>query len=270
MMNNTFNFNRFGLLVKRQWMDFGKIYLGTLIVLAGIIFAFYWYFIPSAANGDILDNDGNLDLRFRYGFFLMLGFLFISITSSTYFSNLGQKSRAIHELMIPASTFEKFMVGIFYTVVVTMLGYLLVFYLVDLGFVKYLNSNLDTFKSATPLKTPLKTVDGLFNEVIDDQNYLKYCSAFFGFPFLITSIFLLGSIYFNRFHYIKTAISVVVFASASGYLIYKTGDLLTRNMTRVNLHIKELDVLTWIFLVSTTITLVLWFITYIRLKEKEA
>ncbi|MCX2582281.1 hypothetical protein [Pedobacter sp. MR22-3] len=268
-MNNTFNFNRFGLLVKRQWMDFGKIYLGTLIVLAGIIFAFYSYFIPSTGDHNILDHDGNLDMRFRYGLFLMLGFLFISITSSTYFNNFGQKSRAIHELMIPASTFEKFMVGIFYTVVVTLFGYLLVFYLIDLGFVKYLNANLSAFKSAADIKTPLKMTDGLFDQVMSDQKYLKYCSAFFAFPFLVISLFLLGSIYFNRFHYIKTAVSVVVFTYAGGYLIYKTGDLLTRNMTRINLHIKEIDVLTWIFLVSAIITLILWFITYIRLKEKE-
>ena len=269
-MSNLFNLNRFGLLVKRQWMDFGKIYLGTVIVLAGIIFAFYSYFTPSSTDHNIFDHEGNLDMRFRYGLFLILGFLFISITSSTYFTNLGQKSRVMHELMIPASTFEKFMVSIFYTVIVTVLGYLLVFYLIDLGFVKYLNANLNTFKSAETLKTPIKAVDGLFDQVISDKKYLKYCSAFFAFPFLITSIFLLGSIYFNRFHYIKTAVSVIIFTYAVGYLIYKTCDLLTRNMTRINIHFNEKNVLLWIFLVSVTITVALWFITYIRLKEKEA
>ncbi|WP_205903252.1 hypothetical protein, partial [Pseudomonas viridiflava] len=62
------------------------------------------------------------------------------------------------------------------------------------------------------VKQPLiKEVESIFKQVATDRNYLMYVSSFFPFPFLVMGIFLLGSVYFNRFHYIKTAISVVIF-----------------------------------------------------------
>ncbi|TCD12816.1 hypothetical protein EZ449_01860 [Pedobacter frigidisoli] len=268
-MNNTFNINRFLLLLKRQWLDFGKIYFGVLIVLVGIIIAIYSYFIPTPKSGHFFDYDGNLDMRFRYGLFMLLGFFFISIIASGYYNNLGQKSRAILELMTPASTFEKFLAGIFYTAIVSVFSYLLVFYIVDAGFVKYLNSNLPAFSSTLNKKTSIKDVDGIFYEVINDANYLRYSRYFFVFPFLFTSIFLLGSVYFNRFHYIKTAMAVMIFTGIAGYIIYKIGYLLTQDMVSISIVSKEDSVLQSTFIVTLIITIIMWLITFIRLKEKE-
>ncbi|RZL44582.1 MAG: hypothetical protein EOO93_27790, partial [Pedobacter sp.] len=141
-MNNTFNINRFGLLLKRQWLDFGKVYLISLLVVVGALVGFYFYYIPSPFKENNFDYDGNLDMRFRYPIYLILGFLFISIVASSYFSLLGQKSRAILELMTPASTFEKFLSGVFYTTLVSFASYIILFYLIDLSFVKYLNMHL--------------------------------------------------------------------------------------------------------------------------------
>ncbi|RZL57709.1 MAG: hypothetical protein EOO93_17695, partial [Pedobacter sp.] len=91
-MNNTFNINRFGLLLKRQWLDFGKIYLISLVVVIGVIIGFYAFSAPLPSKTNNFDYDSNLDMRFRYPLFLILGFLFISIVASSYFSLLGQKS----------------------------------------------------------------------------------------------------------------------------------------------------------------------------------
>ncbi|RZL46113.1 MAG: hypothetical protein EOO93_26330, partial [Pedobacter sp.] len=66
-MNNTFNINRFGLLLRRQWLDFGKIYLIILVVIIGVIIGFYAWYTPSPLKHNNFDNDGNLDMRFRYG-----------------------------------------------------------------------------------------------------------------------------------------------------------------------------------------------------------
>ncbi|MCZ4223940.1 hypothetical protein [Pedobacter rhodius] len=268
-MNNTFNINRFGLLLKRQWLDFGKIYLGTLVVLIGIIIGFYSYFIPSIHSNNITDYDGNLDMRFRYGLFLFLGFLFISIIASNYFNLLGQKSRAILELMTPASVFEKFLSGIFYTAIISLFSYLLIFYLTDLAFVKYLNSNIDAFKGINPKVTEAQSIS---HQLFNDKNYLEYCGYFFASPFLITSIFLLGSVYFNRFHYIKTAISVMIFSGITAYIIFKAADILTSDMVRVNhgnYRNNGDSALLLILLITTALTLIFWAIAYIRLKEKE-
>jgi len=271
-MNNTFNINRFGLLLKRQWLDFGKIYLISLVVLLGIVVGFYIYSIPSPLKDNNFDYDGNLDMRFRYGLFLILGFIFISVVASSYFALLGQKSRAILELMTPASVFEKFLAGVVYTSVISLFSYLLIFYLTDLAFVKYLNGHLDAFKGLLPNNAIIKPVETITHQVFNDEGYRKYCSYFFAFPFLITSIFLLGSVYFNRFHYIKTALSVMVFIGLASYLVVKLSIWLMEDKVASYHHFRKEDkdwILLLILLVTSIITLIMWTIAYIRLKEKE-
>lgn len=266
-MNNTFNINRFGLLLKRQWLDFGKIYLISLVVLLGIVVGFYGYSIPSPLKDNNFDYDGNLDMRFRYPLFLILGFVFISIVASSYFNILGQKSRAILELMTPASVFEKFLAGVVYTAILSLFSYLLIFYLTDLAFVKYLNGHLSTFNRAG-----LKAVESITQEVFNDEGYRKYCGYFFAFPFLITSFFLLGSIYFNRFHYIKTALSLMVFIGLASYLVVKFSMWIMEGKVPYHHNYRKDDkdwILLALLLVTSIITIITWAITYIRLKEKE-
>jgi len=271
-MNNTFNINRFGLLLRRQWLDFGKIYLISLVVIIGVIIGFYAWYTPSPLKHNNYDNDGNLDMRFRYGLFLILGFIFISVVASSYFALLGQKSRAILELMTPASTFEKFLGGVFYTGILSLLTYLVLFYLVDLSFVKYINAHLSEFKVDGSKVLPLKPAESIAAQIFYDDNYRKYFSHFTAVPFLTTSVFLLGSIYFNRFHYIKTAMSVMIFTGAATYILYKAGQLLTRDMVNLshgNNHNDKDFAFLLIFLVTTALTLIFWVIAYVRLKEKE-
>ncbi|SDH51530.1 hypothetical protein SAMN05421827_12758 [Pedobacter terrae] len=266
-MNNTFNMNRFGLLLKRQWLEFGKIYLISLVVLLGIVIGFYSYNIPSPFKNNNFDYDGNLDMRFRYPLFLILGFVFISIVASSYFNILGQKSRAILELMTPASVFEKFLAGVVYTALISLFSYLLIFYLTDLAFVKYLNGHLNAFNHPG-----IKKVESIPQEVFRDEGFGKYWGYFFALPFLITSIFLLGSIYFNRFHYIKTALSVMVFVGLASYLVVRFSVWLMENKVRYHHNFRNDDkdqILLAILLITSLITVIIWAITYIRLKEKE-
>jgi len=266
-MNNTFNINRFGLLLKRQWLDFGKIYLISLVVLLGIVVGFYGYNIPSPLKDNNFDYDGNLDMRFRYPLFLILGFIFISIVASSYFNILGQKSRAILELMTPASTFEKFVAGVTYTAIISLFSYLLIFYLTDLAFVKYLNSHLNAFNHPG-----IRQAESITKEVFNDEGYRKYCGYFFAFPFLVTSIFLLGSIYFNRFHYIKTALSLMIFIGLASYLVVKFSMWIMEGKIPYHHNYRNDDkdwILLAILLTTSIITVIIWAITYIRLKEKE-
>jgi len=266
-MNNTFNINRFGLLLKRQWLEFGKIYLISLVVLLGIVVGFYAYSIPSPFKNDNFDYDGNLDMRFRYPLFLILGFIFISIVASSYFNILGQKSRAILELMTPASVFEKFLAGVVYTALISLFSYLLIFYLTDLAFVKYLNGHLNAFNHPG-----IKEVEPILQEIFRGKEFTRYWVYFFALPFLITSIFLLGSIYFNRFHYIKTALSVMVFVGLASYIVVKFSVWLMENKVRHHYNFRndgKDQILLAILLTTSIITVIIWAITYIRLKEKE-
>ncbi|MDN3587677.1 hypothetical protein QWY86_13425 [Pedobacter aquatilis] len=253
-------------------MDFGKIYLIGLVVIVGVIIGFYAWYAPSPLRFNNYDNDGNLDMRFRYGLFLILGFLFISVVASSYFALFGQKARAILELMNPASLFEKFLGGVFYTAILSLATYLILFFLVDLSFVKYINANLSDFKIDQGKISSLKPVESIATQLFTDANYRKFLFSFISVPFLVTSVFLLGSIYFNRFHYIKTAISVMIFIGAASYVISESAHFLKRNMISINHSVhqnKEDSAFLLIFLITTALTLIIWAIVYIRLKEKE-
>ena len=257
-MNNTFNIQRFGLLLKRQWLEFGKIYLITLGVAAGVIIAFYSFALVGVLTGEYAFTPRSLN--FREPLFLVFGFLFITVIASNYFAHLGQKPKAIIDLLIPASTFEKFLTGVFFAGILSTICFIGIFYLTDLAFVAQVK-NLPEKLGTTALYFYEKNNDG--------QSFLPLYAT----PLFITSIFLLGSIYFNKFHYIKTTISVMIFSGLWAYIIYKTGDaLFSARVSTVSMNMnnntKE-NIGLYIFLLLMALTIVFWTITYVRLKEKE-
>lgn len=260
-MNNTFNIQRFGLLLKRQWLEFGKIYLISLAVALGIMITVYGFTVIPFFNGE-RNVDAYHELTVRIPLFIILGFLFISVIASSYFAHLGQKSKAIIDLMIPASTFEKFMAGLFFTGFLSTACFLVLFYLTDLAFITSLKNHVGTEESKT------------FYYFFSDRYILKEATPFFIYvvPFFVTSIFLLGSVYFERFHYIKTAISVMIFSGIWTFIMIKVGKLIFENKSSIqmNSHQNMQHTTEWmVFGLFTLLTLIFWSITYVRLKEKE-
>jgi hypothetical protein len=271
-MNNTFNIQRFGLLLKRQWLEFGKIYLITLGVAAGVIIAFYGFSLFRVLAGEI-DFSARV-LSFREPLFLIFGFLFITVISSSYFAHLGQKPKAIIDLLIPASTFEKFLAGIFFTAVLSSIAYLLIFFITDLAFISKLrNMYPNRFWTYTMDATEEKK--DLITYFFSRYAPKEFVSIYVIVPFFITSIFLLGSIYFNKYHYIKTTIVVMIFSGIWGYIIVNTAEEIFKGRVPIyrDSNIKLDNPKVWIeigiFCVILLITSIIWRITYQRLKEKE-
>lgn len=276
-MNNTFNIQRFGLLLKRQWLEFGKIYLISLVVVLGIFLTFYGFQYYAIYNNQI-GAFSRTPLEFRIPLFLVTGLIFITIIGSTYFAHLGQKSRAIIDLMIPASTFEKLVAGIFYTTVLGIFSYLLLFYLTDLAFVIklrswYEHSGRNMFLDGE--KVELAEMFPFFFPYFHFRNDRHMFEGFYMLPFLFTSLFLLGSIYFEKFHYIKTAIVVMIFSGIWTAIIAKSGKLLfdgripiDREQTRHIFQNRDSGEI-WLTVLGIALTLIFWAITYVRLKEKE-
>ncbi|NRF39107.1 hypothetical protein [Pedobacter foliorum] len=274
-MNNIFNFNRFWLLVKRQWLEFGKIYLISLLVIAGVFVLFYLWNFPDPDKDYHYNSDGFLNLNFRIPLFLTSGFIFISVIASSYFSMLGQKAKAIIELMAPASSLEKWLCGLFYTSILSVFSFLLVFYIVDLTFVTSIEKSIghitvSTASGAYPIpKTGVVGIRTLFSELLVH----KEMRSMYGIPFMITSIFLLGSVYFNRFHYIKTAVVTLLFCSGLIYALVKVGMWLTLHKVQDSANFgyrsHNDEVFTFILIGTAFITLFFWTITFYRVKEKE-
>lgn len=269
-MNNTFNTQRLGLLLKRQWLEFGKIYLISLMVLMGIFLAFYGYnyyhFVTDYKEIHAGDSSYRV-FHFRIPVFVVTGLIFGTLVASTYFSHLGQKSKAVIDLLIPASTFEKFLAGIFYTLILSTLSFMTLFYLTDLFFVMKVRA---IFEEATKAAIqPSNRLDYFFTE-----NNVNDFKALYFIPCLITSPFLLGSVYFNRFHYVKTAISLMVFMGAWALIVINSGEALFRG--RVIANTEQMQNINGkgqaellVSLLIITLSLIFWGLTYLRLKEKE-
>jgi len=265
-MNNTFNINRFGLLLKRQWLDFGKIYLISFGVLIGVLALFYSI---SLTDNNLKYLSSNT-LSFRFPLFLITGFLFVSIIANSYFMHLGQKPKAIINILVPASNIEKFLCAIFYTLIIGIPSYLLCFYLIDLSFISSVRATHTLTGSYTDYQGKKVVIDYL--TYFFSTETVKNFSQFYYVPLLINSVFLLGSIFFQNFHYIKTAISIMVFGvlwvTSTIFVLQK----LTNNTVWVGNHYwqDEGNIFFIMSLIGILLTLAFWFISFIRLKEKEA
>jgi hypothetical protein len=271
-MNNTFDINRFGLLLRRQWLEFGKIYLIILGVAFGVIAATYLFtFWPIYAYG----SDQFVSASFREPLFIIFGFLFITVIASNYFAHLGQKPKTIIELLLPASTFEKFLAGVFFTTILSIVGYILVFYLADLVFMSKMRG---MFQEAGSERFYNYNSGGQ-EIILDRYGYIfetlkrGMFLPFYAAPLFVTSVFLLGSIYFNKYHYIKTTIAFMIFSGFAGYLVVKAGEFLMRDRRPINMNGfivgRKTDAETWMLITILVLTFVFWAITYVRLKEKE-
>lgn len=269
-MNNTLNSNRLSMLIQRQWIEFGKIYLMSLAVLAGIFIAFYGYSIYEVYRQNADNHALQSMLSFRPYLFVFMGLLFITIISGTYFSNLGQKPKAIFELLLPASKLEKFFVAIFYTTILTTVSYLLIFFLVDLGFVSYIRSNFSSSYSYFDEESGREVVvDQLMFFYKQEINPKVYLMTFL--PYLLSALFLLGSIMFTKFQYIKSAVLLTVYILLYILFMLKVIQFFTQDTIRISEGVfsEEVNILRVICVLGVLVTVAVWGIGYLRLKEKE-
>lgn len=265
-MNNTFNINRFGLLLKRQWLDFGKIYLISFGVLIGILALFYSISLTDESLKHLSSNS----LNFRYPLFLITGFLFASIIANSYFMHLGQKPKAIINILIPASSTEKFLGAIFYTLIVAIPSYLLCFYVIDLAFISSVRATNTLTSSYIDYQGKKVVIDNL--AYFFSTETVKDFYPFYYVPLLINGVFLLGSIFFKSFHYVRTAISVMAFGVLWVASIIFIMNRLNDNTVWVGGPYWQDDnhVFFVMSLMGIFLTLAFWLISFIRLKEKEA
>lgn len=272
-MSNVFNFNRLCALIRRQWINVGRIYLMSAVIITGIFIAFYVIRI-SLNYEDLKTNEQVMAgvLTFRQPVFYLLGLFFITIISSSYFSDLGQKTKAIFELMIPASRLEKFLSALFYTVFVSISAYIILFFLVDLAFVSYLKG-FATAKSFTT-ETLASGEQVQRNNLLYFFQLSKFSSLhyFYFLPILLNGVFLLGSIAYQNYQYIKTAISMIVYVAiwmlTFGYVMKLTTDN-TIGVEGNNFFQKD-DYTFQIFLVvGIILSLIFLGLAFLKLKEKE-
>jgi hypothetical protein len=181
--------------------------------------------------------------------------------------------------MVPASTLEKILCGLLYSVILFFVVFTAAFYLVD-GLMVLIAQSLTT---TTPETKP--QLLNVFNVILirfNTDSTINFLMVFFG----IQSAFLLGSIYFEKYSFVKTVIAgfigfFILFCVM--YLVsekllpngdYPSGFLTAYRVFTDGENDKLVQLPKWIgelfrFILMYAISPFLWIVTYYRLKEKQ-
>jgi hypothetical protein len=279
-MNSTFDLKRWWLLVGRQWSENQKKYLLSILAIPGLLLAWFGFAI---LVGGIHPLNNIIQYLSYMGGLYIVGCIYASIQ----FSDLGSRPKAIIYLTIPASHLEKLLCAILYSVVLFFIVYTIIFYAIDIPMVRLSNElGYQRFLRSDHLIGARFT----FDRVVPLMNYYEeYYNKGFLFFFVayfpIQSAFLLGSVYFIRYSFIKTTIALLLIWLLFTVLIiegfsnippegWRDENIASWGQYNNLGQINRIRISPWIekildFLLKYSIPIILWVITYFRLKEKE-
>ena len=272
-MSQFFSFKRFALLVVKHWADNKKRYGLSVLAFVGLLITWFVFTILTR-----LDIPMGREVQ-RVTFFLSL-FAVGTFYASQYFADLGSRAKGINFLLVPASAFEKLLCSLLYTVLLFFAVFTAAFYLVDVLMVAVVNTISGTGKLVDKTQ-----VTNVFNVIIVRFNKDSTIN-FLLFFFSVQSAFLLGSVYFEKYSFIKTIICGFVAAFVLFCLMYffneqllPEGDYPRGFLTAYRVYVdgthdRLVQVPRWIgevfrFLVMYSVAPFLWIVTYCRLKEKQ-
>lgn len=202
-MNNFFSPTRFARLFIKQTAEHYRTYMMAIAVLAGVMLlggAFLFFIIPEPP-----------EIGLQTVCFVILMLVSGTIFTSTIFSDYGEKNRALSAVALPATVFEKFLVGWLYSYPIFMIVYTGIFYavLLLLGSTKHWNADqhMELFSLGQDMMPVMFVIFTLLHAI---------------------SIF--GSILFNKLHFIKTGFSF--FIAYGVIMIFNT--IFLRAITGVN------------------------------------
>ncbi len=195
IMNNFFSYERFSLLVKRQWTENYFILMMGVVVYASIVAVIY------SINFDV-ESNFTLNKSAQTSMFVLGLFAGGTLFANYIFKDFGNKTQTLSFLMTPASHFEKLCVGLFYSLVAFPITFLFVFGAVDFAFVA-LSGN--------------QSNEIIYKSILDE--YQQH-SILLNVWITLQVFALLGAIYFGKMSYIKTAFTGFLIIAAGGLLEY--------------------------------------------------
>jgi len=278
--SQTFNFARWWLLVSKHWSENRKRYLLFLLAIGGLEFGWFFFIL-------LVSNLTLLDPFLQFSAYYIGLFLVGCLYASTLFSELSSKREGTSYLALPASHLEKLLCALFFGVLLFFTAYTLVFYLVDIPMVHLSNSLLEKYPRNFPNTTVRVGPNIVYNIFtaqqgpIPEKEYHLFLFAFFA----AQAVFILGSVYYTRYAFIKSIIAAlvcfaiyVVFESKVIRLLLPPGwhsDFFSWTHYDPNDHPDKLIYLpkflesSLLFSIKVLPPVILWAITYFRLKEKE-
>jgi hypothetical protein len=271
-MNQFFSFKRFNLLVLKHWADNKKRYSLSILAFTGLLIAWFVFNM-------LIDVEEPMSKEVQYSTFFLSLFAIGTFYASQYFRDLGSRAKGINFLLVPASSFEKLLCSLLYTVVLFFAVFTAIFYLID-SLAVTLSNSLHATDGAAKVH-----VINVFKVVLLRFNAHSTIN-FLLFFFSVQSAFLLGSIYFEKYSFIKT----IICGFAGGFLLFclmyffyeqllPNGDYPNGFLTYYRVHVDGvndhlIEVPRWMgevfrIVLMYVIAPFLWIVTYYRLKEKQ-
>lgn len=263
-MQNSFSISRLGLLIKKQWFDNSKLYVLSALALIGVLIICFTVWWLANKQDHSFNEEGTYAIQFIVLF--ATGLIFASST----FAMLGDKAKGIYWLSVPATPFEKLLCGFFYSFLVFP-----AFFFISFWLVKHLTFFFIELDPANELRR------------IDPNNiFIKVVTPNILFAFFsLQVLFILGSVYFEKFAFIKTVLVAIFIAFVFILFIqFLTQSLFPRHfgingfaeyrIFNDNESPKVIKFPEWIGNVLEVVAKYIWapvllMATYFRLKEKE-
>lgn len=272
-MNQFFSFPRFSLLVAKHWADNKKRYLLSVLAFIGLLVG--WYIFTMLVDSRFPMGKGLQMITYFFALFTVGSFY-----ASQYFRELGSRSKGINFLLVPASAFEKVLCSLLYTVILFFIVFTLSFYLVNILGV-WIAQN---YVSDIPYPADQRGILNVFDAAslhVSPKTTLNILWIYF----TIQSVFLLGSVYFEKYSFLKTVIAGFVLFFILFCVVYflydmmpegdYTNGILTSYVVKgsgKDSYMVQLpdwfgQLVYYIFMYGTAPFLYL--VTYFRLKEKQ-
>ena len=257
-MQATFSFTRLGLLIKKQWAEHARFYTlaaGAIAGLMAIVFV-------------IWTRVDHPPVVVTYVILLVTMFLGGAIFASMTFADLSQRTTGIYWLSVPATHGEKLVCGILFSQVLFSAVVLGMFFIIQPIAVAMAHS-------PEPMHFRTDFARAEFSSVV--WNIATGYVA-------MQALFILGSVYFQRFAFIKTVVSTVLAAAVfAAFINYVVSPLMPEGMNMQSFseahvwksgteRIYKLPIWSSVGIrygFQYMWVPVLWTATYFRLKEKE-
>lgn len=275
---NAFSFERWRLLVGRHWAENKKRYLLSFFAFIGLLI-FWFAFVLLMTHNFYVEESIQL-----VTYFVCL-FIAGAFYASQFFSDLGSQPKGINYLLTPASTLEKIACTLFYVVLLFFVFLTLAFYIVDVSMVALANTLQATLHHDESLTGQSKVVNVFMDTKhnADSYNINYYFLLLF---FAVQSFFLLGSAYFSKYSFVKTAITIFLLLLGAFFIeAYVMDSFLPKGSHSGNFTTyltfkgdwtpyKIVTLPAWINRLLTTLLFyafppLFWIVTYFRVKEKE-
>lgn len=279
-MNQTFSFSRWWLLTGKHWSENRKKYTLSIIAIASLMILWYGFVIIISPN-NALQKD--MQTSTYYAGLFIIGCIYASLL----FAELADKPKGINYLVVPASHLEKLLCNLFFGVILFFVLYFIIFYVVTVPMLSLSNVVREVhWKGIYPNQNfKPETIVNVFVAEGSRRGENPFYYLHLGYV-AVQACFILGSVYFTRFSFIKTVISVLLLwlfffvFMAKGLTSFMPEGNYYNGLTNWSIWTggsstnKVIMLPKWVdstcmFLFKFAFAPVFWVTAYFRLKEKE-